>query len=430
MTGRQDQDARFAARMAEVKRAASIEQIVRRRVPKLRRAGREFEALCPFHEERTPSFTVSPAKGLWHCFGCGAGGDAISFVREFDGLVFMDALAVVESESGIAAASDSPAPAQPAQAATCNQPLQVRGDDPFIDSGEAGQLVWNAARHARGTLVDTYLRSRGIDPEASGILEVLRFHPAAPVSLWRWDGLLGPDWLPRDGRTCPAMLVPIGHVAGELGARDFVMQAVELVFLAADGSGKMKFAPRRDGKVPPSRKIWGDAGGGACPVPPVGAGEWWDCAWIDVDLSRDPLVIGEGLESTLSLMARTPQFRGGFAALSLNNLQGYPLRRETREGAVTDLVNPRPDPARAPFVVADAGAVIIGVDADMKPLRAQLVIERPKGAPLRRDVTGAERADLCMALASAHWRAAGAGPVHAVRPAMGMDFNDEVRAGG
>ncbi len=55
-------------------------------------AGRDFKARCPFHEEKTPSFHISPEKGLFHCFGCKAGGNAIDFVMRLENLEFRDAL--------------------------------------------------------------------------------------------------------------------------------------------------------------------------------------------------------------------------------------------------------------------------------------------------------------------------------------------------
>lgn len=64
----------------------------------LKRNGREFEALCPFHEERTPSFRVAPEKGFYHCFGCGAHGDVIGFVMRFDNVQFIDACRILGGE--------------------------------------------------------------------------------------------------------------------------------------------------------------------------------------------------------------------------------------------------------------------------------------------------------------------------------------------
>jgi len=74
-----------------VKEAADIVEIVGETVS-LKRAGANYKGLCPFHSEKTPSFTVSPARGSYHCFGCGVGGDAIDFVMRSQGLSFPDAL--------------------------------------------------------------------------------------------------------------------------------------------------------------------------------------------------------------------------------------------------------------------------------------------------------------------------------------------------
>ena len=73
---------------------------------KLTRAGREWKACCPFHNEKTPSFTVNDDKGFYHCFGCGAHGDAIRFLTDARGLPFMDAVKELASKAGL----DVPAP--------------------------------------------------------------------------------------------------------------------------------------------------------------------------------------------------------------------------------------------------------------------------------------------------------------------------------
>jgi DNA primase len=74
-----------------VKAAANIVDLVETRT-RLRKVGGRYTGLCPFHEEKTPSFSVSPDRGTYHCFGCGVGGDAISFVRETEGLDFVEAV--------------------------------------------------------------------------------------------------------------------------------------------------------------------------------------------------------------------------------------------------------------------------------------------------------------------------------------------------
>ena len=73
---------------------------------KLIKAGREFKACCPFHNEKTPSFTVNDEKGFYHCFGCGAHGDAIRFLTDHRGLPFMDAVKELAGKAGM----DVPAP--------------------------------------------------------------------------------------------------------------------------------------------------------------------------------------------------------------------------------------------------------------------------------------------------------------------------------
>lgn len=92
----------FRRAIEEIKLRAPIEDVVRERVPELRRRGALYEARCPFHEERTPSFKVSPERGTWHCFGsCSEGGDAISFVERFEGVEFREALEILARATGV-----------------------------------------------------------------------------------------------------------------------------------------------------------------------------------------------------------------------------------------------------------------------------------------------------------------------------------------
>ena len=79
---------------------ADVVEVIGRRV-QLKKAGREFKACCPFHDEKTPSFTVSPAKGFYHCFGCGAHGTAIGFLMEFDHMSFVEAIESLANSMGV-----------------------------------------------------------------------------------------------------------------------------------------------------------------------------------------------------------------------------------------------------------------------------------------------------------------------------------------
>lgn len=84
----------------ELRAKVSIVDIVGQKV-KLVRKGREFSGLCPFHNEKTPSFTVNEAKSFYHCFGCGAHGDIVKFEMEANGLPFMDALEKLSRKAGV-----------------------------------------------------------------------------------------------------------------------------------------------------------------------------------------------------------------------------------------------------------------------------------------------------------------------------------------
>ncbi|HEY3164367.1 MAG TPA: DNA primase [Candidatus Limnocylindrales bacterium] len=85
---------------AEVKNKLSVADVVGETV-QLKKAGSTYKGLCPFHGEKTPSFTVTPARESWKCFGCGEGGDIFSFVMKRDGLSFPEALKVLAGKAGV-----------------------------------------------------------------------------------------------------------------------------------------------------------------------------------------------------------------------------------------------------------------------------------------------------------------------------------------
>src|SRR3989338_1959782 len=67
----------------------------------IKKAGANWKANCPFHNEKSPSFMVHPEKQFWHCFGCGKGGDVFSFLQEMEGLDFPEALKILADRAGV-----------------------------------------------------------------------------------------------------------------------------------------------------------------------------------------------------------------------------------------------------------------------------------------------------------------------------------------
>ena len=92
----------------EVKAKLDIVEVIREYIP-LKAAGLNFRCNCPFHREKTPSFMVSPEKQIWHCFGCGKGGDIFSFVMEMERLSFIEALRLLAKKAGVALKKADPA---------------------------------------------------------------------------------------------------------------------------------------------------------------------------------------------------------------------------------------------------------------------------------------------------------------------------------
>ncbi len=109
----------------ELRTRVSIVDVVGRKV-RLIRKGHEYSGLCPFHNEKTPSFTVSAEKGFYHCFGCGAHGDAMSFVMRAEGLSFMEAVERLAAQAGMQVPQATPEEAaQSRRSATVLEALEA-----------------------------------------------------------------------------------------------------------------------------------------------------------------------------------------------------------------------------------------------------------------------------------------------------------------
>jgi len=88
-------------KIEEIRSANDIVDVISQHV-RLKKRGKSFTGLCPFHQEKTPSFTVSAEKQVYHCFGCGRGGNVFTFVMEFEKVSFTEAVRALAEKAGIA----------------------------------------------------------------------------------------------------------------------------------------------------------------------------------------------------------------------------------------------------------------------------------------------------------------------------------------
>jgi DNA primase len=213
---------------------------------KLVRKGPDWFGCCPFHHEKSASFTVNDAKGFFHCFGCEAHGDILDWWQKGEGLSFNEARDRLRNEAGAAPIGGEPKPVS-----------RSEPDEDTRRKQREGRAIWKAAMPISGTIAETYLRG----PRCIRLEELpstLRFHPG-----------LQPD--SRTAETLPAMIAAITNGSGEV-------VAIQRTFLAPDGSGKAAIsAPKRS-------------------LGPIGLG----C--VKLGASSSILGVAEGVETGLSAM--------------------------------------------------------------------------------------------------------------------------------
>ena len=128
-----------------------IVDVVNSRVP-LKKTGKSHKACCPFHEEKSPSFTVAQDKQFYYCFGCGAGGNALSFVMEFDRLDFLPAVELLAKNVGLEVPRE----------ATANPKAKQHRDDLYSVLTEADTFYRQKLRSEEAKVAVKYLKSRGL----------------------------------------------------------------------------------------------------------------------------------------------------------------------------------------------------------------------------------------------------------------------------
>lgn len=261
----------------------------------MKRRGREYVGLCPFHAERTPSFTVNDEKGFYYCFGCGAGGDAISYLRAREGCDFAQAVARLAAICGLAAdgadadrvlararGSDRGG-FEGARAARLAAARQRDLDARRRKIARAGE-IWRAAGPVAGSVVETYLSAgRGIDLSSvpGWPIPTLRCAVGLPYMQAR-----GADGFEIVGHF-PAMIAYVQRDDGSFAG-------IHRTYLASDGAAK---AP-----VESPKKMMGDVFGG----------------YLRLCRAESEMASAEGIETALSVMSATGM--PVWAALSEGNL--------------------------------------------------------------------------------------------------------------
>jgi len=185
----------------ELRARVSLSDVVGRKVALKRRSGAEYAGLCPFHNEKTPSFTVNDKKGFYHCFGCGEHGDAVGFVMKTEGLSFPEAVEKLAREVGLPVPRATPQERERAERASTLQEVVEQAARWFQK-----QLRLPVGRHGLD-----YLRGRGLSDE---VIDDFRLG-FAPDSR---DGLIGA--LKREGATIDKLVEAGLAIQPEDGGRE------------------------------------------------------------------------------------------------------------------------------------------------------------------------------------------------------------------
>jgi putative DNA primase/helicase len=254
----------------ELNARVDIVELIGSRV-ELKKTGREFRGCCPFHTDNTPSFYVIPAKQFFNCFGCGAHGNAVSFLMQYEQLSFPAAVEALGATLGTGVVSEGSHAAR-REAVSTRTPVT----EPPLDWSALAEEIWRRTQGLAGTLGETYLWYRGCKtpPRDSH----LRF-------------------LPSDDRFPPSLCAAVSDVqSGEPISLHFTR-------LAPDGRGKA--GTDRDKLL-----LGGHRKRGGCIR-----------LWPDECVTQG-LALAEGIESAL---AASHVFTPTWAAIDAGNLAGFPV---------------------------------------------------------------------------------------------------------
>jgi len=151
----------------EIKNRLDVVEVIEGYI-KLKKAGKDYKALCPFHKEKNPSFFVSPSKQIWHCFSCNFGGDIFSFVQRIEGIEFPEALRILAKKAGVILKREDP---------------QIRSQRNILYEICEEAAEYYQKELGKNKSVQDYLKSRGLKSEAIKEFKI-------GYSGDSWDGLL------------------------------------------------------------------------------------------------------------------------------------------------------------------------------------------------------------------------------------------------
>ncbi len=209
------------ATLEQIRSASDIVDVIGSYVP-LKRAGANFTALCPFHKEKSPSFNVNPHKQIFHCFGCHKGGNVITFVMEFEGLPFPDAVRRLAERAKIPLEMEN----HPGQ----QQSRHIK--ESLLQIHEQITQRWQNAldNEAAGQVARDYLVQRGVSAEA---VKLFRLGYAPEL----WDDTV--NWAKSKGHELPIM-EQAGLILRKEGAENYYDRfRGRLIFPICDEQGRV-----------------------------------------------------------------------------------------------------------------------------------------------------------------------------------------------
>jgi len=204
----------------QVRDRTDIVEVVSRHIP-LKKAGRNYKAVCPFHHEKTPSFMVSPAKQIYHCFGCGAGGNVFNFLMKYERLEFPEAVKELAQKAGIVVPTTS-----------SQSPEKSSLSDMLHKVNEAAVQFYRESllKKEMAALSRRYLEKRSINTQ---IIDKFKLGYAPRL----WGGLL--EYLKKKGYE-DSTLEKSGLIIRGKGGRLFDRFRDRIIFPISDSKGKIK----------------------------------------------------------------------------------------------------------------------------------------------------------------------------------------------